>query len=136
MNSGGGSGGAKAPAGGNLAALCSQQSGDVAKVPVDRIEQVVAPNGQQQQDAFNALKQASHDIGDQLGASCPKEVPQTPVARVDAVKTRLAAMVDAMKTIRPKLADFYTSLSDEQKAKFNIMGPGQSATSDAAPMND
>jgi hypothetical protein len=137
MNSTNNSGGAKAPAGGNLAALCSQQSGDVAKVPVERIEQVVAPNGQQQQDAFNALKQASHDIADRLGASCPKEVPQTPVARVDAVKTRLDAMVAAMKTIRPKLADFYASLSDEQKAKFNIMGPAQSASSDAAaPMND
>ncbi len=130
------SGGAKAPAGGNLAALCSQQSGDVAKVPVERIEQVVAPTGQQQQDAFNALKQASHDIADGLAASCPKEVPQTPVGRVDAVKTRLDAMVAAMKTIRPKLADFYASLSDEQKAKFNIMGPGQNASSDAAPANN
>jgi LTXXQ motif family protein len=97
----------------------------------------VAPNGQQQQDAFNALKQASLDIADGLGASCPKEVPQTPLARVDAVKTRLDAMVAAMKTIRPKLADFYASLSDEQKAKFNIMGPARSASSDAAaPMNN
>ena len=41
------------------------------------------------------------------------------------------AMVGAMKTIRPKLQDFYASLSDEQKAKFNIMGPGQNASSDA-----
>jgi hypothetical protein len=128
-------GGGRAPAGGNLAALCNQQSGDVAKLPVERIEQVVQPNGQQQQDAFNALKQASHDAAEQLQASCPKEVPQTPVARLDAVKTRLEAMVEAMKTIRPKLQDFYTSLSDEQKAKFNIMGPAQSAASGAQPEN-
>ena len=119
----------KGTAGGNLAALCNQQSGDVAKLPVDRIEQVVQPNGQQQQDAFNALKQASHDAAEQLQASCPKEVPQSPVARLDAVKTRLEAIVEAMKTIRPKLQDFYTSLSDEQKARFNIMGPAQSASS-------
>ena len=125
----GSGGGGKAPAGGNLAALCNQQSGDVAKLPVDRIEQVVQPNGQQQQDAFNALKQASHDAAEQLQASCPKEVPQSPVARLDAVKTRLEAIVEAMKTIRPKLQDFYTSLSDEQKARFNIMGPAQSASS-------
>ena len=129
-------GGGRAPAGGNLAALCNQQSGDVAKLPVERIEQVVQPNGQQQQDAFNALKQASHDAAEQLQASCPKEVPQTPVARLDAVKTRLEAMVEAMKTIRPKLQDFYRSLSDEQKAKFNIMGPAQSAASGAQPQND
>jgi hypothetical protein len=31
--------------------------------------------------------------------------------------------VVAMKTIRPKLADFYASLSDEQKARFNTIGP-------------
>ena len=49
-----------------------EQSGDVAKLPVQRIEQVVQPSGQQQQDAFNALKQASHDAAEQLQASCPK----------------------------------------------------------------
>ena len=131
----GSSGGGKAAAGGNLAALCNQQSGDVAKPPIERVEQVVQPTGQQQQDAFNALKQASHDAAEQLQVSCPKEVPQTPVARLDAVNTRLEAMVEAMKTIRPKLQDFYTSLSDEQKAKFNIMGPAQSASSGAQQEN-
>ena len=135
MGSSGGGGG-KAPAGGNLAALCGEQSGDVAKLPVQRIEQVVQPSGQQQEDAFNALKQAAHDAAEQLQTSCPKEVPQTPVARLDAVKTRLAAMVEAMKTIRPKLQDFYGSLNDEQKAKFNIMGPAQSASSGAQQEND
>ena len=132
-NSGTG-GGPKAPAGGNLAALCNQQSGDVAKLPIERIEQVVQPSGQKQEDAFNALKQASHDA-EHLQASCPQEMPQTPVTRLDAVKTRLAAIVEAMKTIRPKLQDFYTSLSDEQKAKFNIMGPAQSASSGAPQEN-
>ena len=126
----------RAPAGGNVAALCSQQSGDVTKLPVQRIEQVVQPNGQQQQDAFDALKQASHDAAEQLQGVLPEEVPQTPVARLDAVKTRLQAMVDAMNTIRPKLQDFYASLSDEQKAKFNIMGPPQSAASGAQQQND
>ena len=50
-------------------------------------------------------------------------MPQTPVARLDAVQTRLSAMVEAIKTIRPALENFYASLSDEQKAKFNTMGP-------------
>ena len=58
----GSSGGGNAPAGGNLAALCNQQSGDVAKLPIERIEQVVQPTGQQQQDAFNALKQADRTM--------------------------------------------------------------------------
>jgi hypothetical protein len=108
-------------AGGDLAKMCSQQAGGV-NVPVQRIEQVVAPNAQQQ-GAFDDLKKTSEIAAEQFKASCPTQMPQSPVARLDAVKTRLNGMVDAMKTIRPKLADFYASLSDEQKARFNTIGP-------------
>jgi hypothetical protein len=118
--------GGQAPAGGNVLALCSEQSSDVTKLPVQRIEQVLQPNAQQQ-EAFDALKKASQDAAAQLQGSCPKEMPQTPYARLDAVKTRLAAMVDAMNTVRPKLQDFYSLLNDDQKAKFNIMGPPPNA---------
>jgi hypothetical protein len=58
------------------------------------------------------------------------------VARLDAVKTRLKAMVEAMKIIRPRLEAFYASLNDEQKAKFNIMGPAQSASAGGAQQNE
>ena len=122
FNAMGNGGGGQAPAGGNVVALCSEQSSDVTKVPVQRIEQLLQPSGQQR-DAFEALKKASQDAAAQLQGSCPSEVPQTPYARLDAVKTRLTAMVDAINTIRPKLQDFYASLNDDQKAKFNIMGP-------------
>ena len=91
-------------------------------MPVQRIEQVVAPNAQQQ-GAFDDLKKTSEIAAEQFKASCPTQMPQTPVARLDAVRMRLNGMVDAMKTIRPKLADFYASLSDEQKARFNTVGP-------------
>jgi LTXXQ motif family protein len=37
----------------------------------------------------------------------------------------LQAMLDAVKTVRPAPAKFYASLSDEQKAHFNILGPQQ-----------
>ena len=67
--------------------------------------------------------------GDQLQASCPTAVPQSPVARVDTVETRLTAMTDAIKSVRPDLQNFYASLSDEQKAKFNTIGPPPKATS-------
>jgi LTXXQ motif family protein len=118
----------RAPAGGDVAALCSQQSGAATNLPIQRIEQVVQLNDQQQQDAFAALKQASRDTAAQLQASCPSQVPQAPVERLDAVKTRLQAMVDAMNTVRPKLQAFYSSLSDDQKARFNTMAPPQNAS--------
>jgi LTXXQ motif family protein len=34
-------------------------------------------------------------------------------------------MTAAVKTVRPALADFYSSLTDEQKAQFNMLGPPQ-----------
>jgi hypothetical protein len=127
FNAMGTSGGTQAPAGGNVVALCSEQSNDVTKLPVQRIEEVLQPSGAQR-DAFEALKTAAQDSAAQLRGTCPSEMPQTPYARLDAVKTRLAAMVEAMNAIRPKLQDFYASLNDEQKAKFNIMTPPPGAT--------
>jgi hypothetical protein len=112
----------------DLAALCGQEPGSVAQLPVQRIEQVVTPTAQQQ-DAFADLKKASETAADQLKTSCPAQIPQDPVARLDAVKARLDAMVEAMNTVRPKLAAFYDSLNDDQKAKFNTMGPPQTASS-------
>jgi ABC-type transporter MlaC component len=107
--------------GSNPATMCSRQVGAVM-VPVQRIAQVVEPNAQQL-GAFDELKKVSENAADQLQKSCPIEVPQTPRARLDVVEQRLGAIVDAMKTIRPKLEDFYASLTDEQKAKFNTIGP-------------
>jgi hypothetical protein len=49
-------------------------------------------------------------------------VAQTPVARLAAMQKRLEAMIDAANTVKPALDEFYTSLSDEQKAKLNRLG--------------
>jgi ABC-type transporter MlaC component len=107
---------------GNMATLCSQQAGSFINLPVQRIEQVVQPTAQQQ-SAFDDLKKAAQKAGDQLQSSCPTAVPKSPVARLDTVETRLGAMVDAIEAVRPNLKNFYASLSDEQKARFNLMGP-------------
>src|SRR6516162_6641917 len=115
-----------APSAGKMAAACDQETG--IDLPAQRIEQVVQPTAQQQ-SAFDDLKKAAQKAGDQLQASCPTAVPKSPVARVDTVETRLTAMADAIKSVRPGLQNFYASLSDEQKAKFNTMGPPTNTTS-------
>jgi ABC-type transporter MlaC component len=117
-----------APSGGNMAAACSQQAGSFIDLPVQRIEQVVQPTAQQQ-SAFDNLKKAAQNASDKLQSSCPTAVPLSPTARVDTVETRLSSMADAIKSVRPDLSNFYASLSDEQKAKFNTMGPPPNATS-------
>ena len=108
--------------GNDLASLCSRRAEAFAQLPAQRIEQVVRPT-QKQLDVFDRLKAASADAANQLQASCPAQLPQTPLDRFDAVSKRLDAMSQAIKTVRPALADFYTSLNDEQKARFNTLGP-------------
>jgi LTXXQ motif family protein len=105
-----------------MAAICNQQADSFIDLPVQRIEQVVQPTAQQR-STFDGLKKATQNAAYQLRSSCPSAVPLSPMARVDTVATRLRAMADAIKSIRPALENFYASLSDEQKARFNMMGP-------------
>ena len=106
----------------DLAALCSRRAEGFTQLPVQRIEQAIKPI-QQQLDAFDRLRIASAEAANQLQASCPTQTPQTPLDRFDAVAKRLQAMDDAIKTVSPALASFYASLTDEQKARFNTLGP-------------
>ena len=36
---------------------------------------------------------------------------------------RISATLDAVRIVRPALEKFYNSLSDEQQARFNAIGP-------------
>ena len=107
---------------GNMAVVCSQQAGSFIDLPVQRVEQVVQPTAQQQ-SAFDDLKKTTQNASDKLQSSCPTAIPLSAVARLDTVETRLKAMADAIKSVRPALESFYGSLNDEQKARFNMMGP-------------
>jgi hypothetical protein len=117
-----------APSAGNMAAACSQQRGSFVDLPVQRIEQIIQPTAQQR-STFNDLKKATQSATDHLRSSCPTAVPLSPVTRLDTIETRLRAMADAIKSVRPDLQNFYASLNDEQKAKFNTMGPPPNTTS-------
>lgn len=112
----------------DLAGLCSRRAEGFTQLPVQRVEEVIKPT-QQQLDAFARLKIASVEAANQLHASCPGQTPQTPLDRFDAVGKRLEAMDQAIKTIRPALVDFYASLTDEQKARFNTLGPSRNSSS-------
>ncbi|HTV27403.1 MAG TPA: Spy/CpxP family protein refolding chaperone [Xanthobacteraceae bacterium] len=116
----------------NPQALCGNEANGATSLPVQRIEHVVKPNGQQQR-ALDGLKAAATKATQDLQASCPTSTPTTPIARLDAAAARLKTVATAMNDIRPALQSFYASLSDEQKARFNTMGPPQSAS--AAPQN-
>lgn len=106
----------------NMVTPCRQQAGSFIDLPVHRIQEVLEPTPQQQ-NALDDLKNATQRAADQLSSSCRTGLPRSPVARLEMVKARLEAVADAMKTVRPALESFYASLNDEQKARFNIVGP-------------
>jgi hypothetical protein len=89
--------------------------------PGDKIDQAVKPNDAQQAK-LNALQAALAQASDTIKAACPTDLPATPPSRLDAAGKRLQAMLQAVTTVQPALANFYNSLSDDQKARFNAMG--------------
>jgi hypothetical protein len=104
-----------------LASLCSDLATNFTRLPSQRIQEIVKRTGPQE-GALEDLKQASAKAADELRASCPRQLEGSLVARLDEMTARLDAMVRAVKSLRPTLATFYASLSDEQKAQFNNMG--------------
>ena len=99
----------------------AQCNANVMAWPTDQIDHAVHPTDAQRAK-LDALQSALSQAADTIKAACPTEVPATPPGRLDAVGKRLQAMLQAVETVQPALADFYNSLSDDQKARFNTMG--------------
>ncbi len=102
--------------------LCSGQTAGLTDWPIEQIAQTVEPTNAQR-GALDGLKKATAKALDILKTSCPTELPSTPTGRIEAMQKRLTAMLQAVRTVRPALDTFYQSLNDEQKARFNALGP-------------
>jgi hypothetical protein len=89
--------------------------------PSEQIDRVVQPT-EAQRAKLDALQAAVNQGTDLIKAACPSEIPSTPPARLAAAGKHLQAMLQAVDAIRGPLHDFYNSLSDDQKARFNTMG--------------
>jgi hypothetical protein len=107
----------------DLAALCKPEMASFAALPVTRIENEIQPT-KDQKAAFDPLKSAAQKAAQKLATSCPGDLPKTLTERFDALRKRLTALNDAVNSMEPSLTHFYGSLSDEQKARFNVIGAG------------
>jgi hypothetical protein len=99
--------------------------------PSEQIERDVKPTDAQRA-SLTALQDATAKAADILKSSCPPEAARTPPARLEAAAARLDAMLQAIGTVRPKLDDFYNSLTDEQKAAFDAIGPARNGQKTAS----
>jgi hypothetical protein len=102
--------------------FCAEQASGITAWPIDKIANAVRPNNEQKK-LLDDLRQASQQAASEFKDACPDAVPLTPPGRLQAMTQRLQAMSDATGTVKPALEAFYNSLTDEQKARFNEIGP-------------
>ena len=109
---------------------CNATQAGATDWPGELIERKVKPTDAQRA-SLTALQDAAVKAADILKSSCPPTDARTPPARLGAVATRLDAMLQAIITVRPALDNFYNSLTDEQKAAFDAIGPERSRITNA-----
>jgi hypothetical protein len=104
-----------------VAQPCGMAQSGLTEWPSAEIERRVHPTDAQRA-SLAALQDAAGKAADMLKASCQPGSAVTPPARLAAIEQRLNAMLEAVKTVRSALNEFYGTLTDEQKAQFESIG--------------
>jgi hypothetical protein len=99
---------------------CGDPKSSLTQLPIERIEAVIHPAGKQK-EALDRLSTATKNAVEKLQAACPDDVPLTPLGRLEAMEKRLDAMLQAAALVLPALDEFYATLGNEQKARFNTL---------------
>ena len=97
-----------------LAQMCGADSGDIAGLPIDQIQQAIQPTAEQRA-ALDDLANASLKAEQVLKAACPTDIALTAPTRLAAMQQRIEAMIVAVQTVQPPLEKFYGFLSDDRK---------------------
>lgn len=108
----------------DLSQVCGADALKPVNMPTDRIAKTLSPTDSQR-SALDSLNEATRKAAEFLKANCPTEQAFTPPGRISAMEHRLQAMQAAIKTVQPALENFYNLLTDEQKARFNLLGSQQ-----------
>ena len=108
----------------DLSQVCGANALKPVNMPTDRIAKTLSPTDSQR-SALDSLNEATRKAAEFLKANCPTEQAFTPPGRISAMEHRLQAMQAAIKTVQPALENFYNLLTDEQKARFNLLGSQQ-----------
>src|SRR5207244_12352112 len=118
-----------------LRQLCSNPDKGITAWPIAEITRAVRPTAEQRA-LLDQLKHAAAQAADALKSSCSDSYALTPPGRLRAMVNRVSAMLEAVRMVRPPLEAFYNALSDEQKARFNTLGPQLPAASQDQPQQE
>ncbi|MFK4722964.1 hypothetical protein ABIE89_004064 [Bradyrhizobium niftali] len=105
-----------------LQQLCGTPDKGVTAWPLADIARAVRPTPEQRA-LLDELKTAAASAAGVFKDSCAETYALTPPGRLRAMMNRVNATLEAVKIVRPALENFYNSLSDEQQARFNALGP-------------
>ena len=118
-----------------LRQLCEDPEKGVTAWPIASIEQAVQPTPEQRA-LLDELKSAAAKAADAFKESCGESYAMTPPGRLRAMTNRISATLEAVRIVRPALEKFYNSLSDEQQARFNALGPNIGERSQQQPQQE
>ena len=112
---------------GSVAQSCSPPGPAALQWPTSEMKATIHPNDTQKA-TLQVLQDTSARAAEALQAACQAAGQLlTPPARMAAAAKRLDAMLQAVKQVRAALEDFYATLSDEQRAAFEAIGPARPA---------
>jgi LTXXQ motif family protein len=98
--------------------LCRDQPAQLANIAA--IDQEVRPT-REQRAAFDELQAAEAKAVEVMRAACPRDIPPSPIGRLDAMAEWVDAVLEAVHVVRTPLERFYGSLDDEQRARFAVL---------------
>ena len=104
--------------------ICAQPGTGITAWPFAEINSKVGLNADQKR-LLDHVRSAGQAAATMFKASCPAKnaFAMTPPGRLEAMTLRLTATLEAVQTVKPAMEAFYNSLSDEQKERFNEIGP-------------
>jgi hypothetical protein len=105
-----------------IRSLCGDPDKGITAWPFADIEKAVQPTPEQRA-LLDDMKRAAAQAADAFKNSCGGTYAMTPPGRLQAMMNRVSATLEAVQIVKPPLEKFYDSLSDEQKARFNEVGP-------------
>ena len=103
-------------------ALCGDPDKGVTAWPFADIEKAVQPTPEQRA-LLDDMKDSAAKAAAAFKDTCGGTYAMTPPGRLQAMMNRVSATLEAVRIVKPALEKFYKSLSDEQKARFNEVGP-------------
>nr|WP_249792549.1 Spy/CpxP family protein refolding chaperone [Bradyrhizobium sp. BRP22] len=118
-----------------LRQVCEAPDKGVTAWPIAEITRAVQPTPEHRA-LLDELKDASAKAADVFKQSCVDSYALTPPGRLRAMTNRVRVTLEAVRIVRPALERFYDSLSDEQKARFNALGPNVSDRSQQQPQRE